>query len=115
MSQRLLRNRIVEVEDEDIQVQQYRQNSMEGIECGQEKVETGKRVSEIENFESSQESQGSESMYIETPKNVTPTTSKSGSEVSGTSGFDMQYLINIIQNMSEQLNKQSEQLNSLNS
>jgi hypothetical protein len=114
MSQKLLRNRIVEVGDEDIQFGQYRQNSVEEIESGQETVESEKMVSEIEGLESSQEIQVSESRYMEVPEIITPTTNITNIEIQGTSGFDMQALLDIMQSMNEQLNnnleKQSEKL-----
>jgi hypothetical protein len=69
MSQKILRNRVVEVEDKDFLFEQYRQNSMEEAGSSQEKVETGQLVSEIESFE---DSQSLDSMCVEVPKNVSP-------------------------------------------
>jgi hypothetical protein len=107
MSQRSLRNRIVEIGegDEDFQFEQYRQNSIEEIENNQEKVGTERVMLEIESFEDSQGSQSLDCMCVEVPKNVSPTTSKSCSETPSTLGFDMQSLISIIQNLNVQLSQ----------
>jgi hypothetical protein len=109
MSQKLLRNQIVEVESQDDLFEQYRQDSMEGIESSQQQPETERTDREIESPHSLEDSQGSQSLdceLVEIPKNVTPVTNKSGSEVSSSPVFDMQSLASMIQNMSEQLGEQ---------
>jgi hypothetical protein len=117
MSQKLLRSRIVEVESQDDLVEQYRQDSMEGIESIQQQPETETADREIESPHSLGDSQGSQGLdceLVEIPKNVTPVTNRSGSEVSNSPIFDMQSLASMIQNISEKLDQQTKKLDKQN-
>jgi hypothetical protein len=83
MSQRLLRNRIVEVgEEEEMQFGPYRQNAMEETERQSEEIGCGQERETVESEKVVQEVEVSGSRQTELPVNVPTTTRLPGCQAS---------------------------------